>query len=113
MHARHLTVRESGAVLGTTTGAATVTLGIVAGAVPQATLAVFFVNGMWWWTIGKLWWETGLLHRALGLVTMALAGVAFALALAWLVGIDLRVVLRVLFGLWLIAVARLASLSWR
>jgi hypothetical protein len=71
---------------------------------------------MWWWTIGKMWAETRVLPRAFGWFTMALALAFFALLAAYAYpggGVPMAVPdlpLRVLLGVWLIA---LAALLWR
>lgn len=104
LHVRHRRWRESGAILGTIAGTATVVLGIVASASPFATIPALFVRGIWWWTIGKMWWETALLPRPLGAVTMVLAVMAFAVAAsAAPVNLDAGVLVaadRVVLGAW-------------
>jgi hypothetical protein len=115
LHVRHALVRQSGAMLGTITGASVVILGSVAAAVTGVIAAAFFVTGMWWWTIGKMWAETNVLPRALGWVTMGLAVVCFALlgAYAYTGGVLMAVPdlpLRLILGLWLIV---LAAFFWR
>ena len=82
LHVRHAAVRQSGAVLGTIAGTATVTIGVAATANADLIVAALFVRGLWWWTIGKMWLETGAVARWLGAATLALAVVAFALAAA-------------------------------
>lgn len=74
-------MRPSGAVLGTVTGTAAVTVGLAASFTPDLLPAVIFVRGMWWWTIGKMWTETDVLPRSLGLATAALGAVSFAAAI--------------------------------
>jgi hypothetical protein len=115
LHVRHAFVRQSGAILGTITGASVVTLGSVAAAQQGVLPAAFFVAGMWWWTIGKMWAETRVLPRAFGWLTMALAIVCFALLAAYAAsgGVVMTVPdlpLRVILGGWLIV---LAGLLWR
>jgi hypothetical protein len=115
LHVRHAVVRQSGAILGTITGASLVTLGAVAAAETGVVPAAFFVAGMWWWTIGKMWAETRILPRAFGWLTMALAIVCFALlgAYAYSGGVLMAVPdlpLRIVLGLWLIV---LAAFLWR
>jgi hypothetical protein len=115
LHVRHALVRQSGAILGTITGASVVTLGSVAAAVTVLVPAAFFVTGMWWWTIGKMWTETETLPRAFGWSTMALAIVCFALlgAYAYSGGVLMAVPdlpLRLILGLWLVV---LAAFFWR
>jgi hypothetical protein len=114
LHVRHVLVRQSGAMLGTITGASVVTLGSVAAAETGVVPAAFFVTGMWWWTIGKMWAETGVLPRAFGWITAALAIACFALVAAYaLTGISMSppdLPLRLLLGLWLIV---LAAFVWR
>lgn len=115
LHVRHLPVRQSGAVLGTITGASVVTLGSVAAAHEGIVPAAFFVCGMWWWTIGKIWTETRVLPLAVGWLTMALAVACFALlaAYAYSGGVVMAVPdlpLRLLLGAWLVV---LATFLWR
>lgn len=115
LHVRHAVVRQSGAILGTVTGASVVTLGSVAAAENGVVPAAFFVTGMWWWTVGKMWAETRVLPRAFGWLTMALAIVCFALlgAYAFTGGVLTAVpdlFLRIILGVWLIV---LAVLFWR
>ena len=115
LHVRHALVRQSGAILGTIAGTSVVTLGSVAAAVTGVVPAVFFVTGMWWWTIGKMWAETNVLPRAFGWVTMALAIVCFGLLGAYALsgGVLMAVPdlpLRLILGFWLIAIA---GLFWR
>ncbi|MDQ2914216.1 MAG: hypothetical protein M3T56_13290 [Chloroflexota bacterium] len=110
LHVRHALVRQSGAILGTITGASVVTLGSVAAAATGVVPAAFLVTGMWWWTIGKMWAETRVLPRAFGWLTMALAIVCFALlgSYAYSGGVLMAVPdlpLRVILGGWLVVVA--------
>jgi hypothetical protein len=112
---RHAVVRQSGAILGTIAGTSVVTLGSAAAAVTGVVPAVFFVTGMWWWTIGKMWAETNVLPRAFGWVTMVLAIVCFGFLGAYALsgGVLMAVPdlpLRLILGLWLIVVA---VLFWR
>jgi hypothetical protein len=104
---RHATARGSGAILGTISGTAVVTIGIAASANGAIAVAALFVRGVWWWTIGKMWWETSLLPRMLGAATVALAGIAFAVTLAS-AATDMRtarIALDALLGLWLLGVS--------
>lgn len=78
MHVRDTAVRQSGAILGTIAGTATVTVGLVGSANTDLRPAALFVLGIWWWTIGKLWAETGVLPRALGSATAVLGALALA-----------------------------------
>ena len=114
LHVRHEPLRGSGTVLATIAGASVVTLGLGAAANPDLIPAALFVRGVWWWTIGKLWAETGVLPRAFGWITAALAIASFALvALYAITGIPMSppdVLLRLVFGLWLIV---LAGFLWR
>jgi hypothetical protein len=115
LHLPHALVRQSGAILGTITGASVVTLGAVGAANTGVVPAAIFVTGMWWWTIGKMWVETRVLPRFFGWATMALAIVCFALlgAYAYSGGVLMAVPdlpLRVVLGLWLIV---LAGFFWR
>jgi hypothetical protein len=114
LHARHVRVRESGAMLGTIIGTVVVAIGIGATAAPELTLAALFVRAMWWWTVGKLWWETDTLSRGLGAVTLGLAVGQFALVIFFgPVGADMTILalpLRLALGLWMLA---LAAALWR
>jgi hypothetical protein len=114
LHARHLRVRDSGAILGTITGTVVVAIGIGATAAPELTLSALFVRAIWWWTLGKLWWETDTLSRGLGAVTLGLAVGQFALVLLFgPVGADMTILalpLRLALGLWMLA---LAAALWR
>jgi len=109
LHVSHVLVRQSGAMLGTITGIAVVAVGISASAAPELAVAALFVRAIWWWTIGKMWWETGVLPRWLGAVTLGLAAGEFALVLALgPLGADMSIAwlpLRVLLGIWLLAVS--------
>lgn len=82
LHVRHRAVRESGAVLATVTGVASVVLGAAAIVEPRLLPALLFVLGMWWWTMGKMWVETAVLPRPFGFATMALAVAAMVAAVA-------------------------------
>jgi hypothetical protein len=114
LHVRHLGVRESGAMLGTIAGTAVIVVGISASAAPELAVAALFVRAIWWWVIGKMWWETGVMPRWLGAVTLGLAVGEFALVLALgPIGADMAVAwlpLRVLLGIWLLA---LSYALWR
>jgi hypothetical protein len=72
------------------------------------------VRGVWWWTIGKLWVETAMFPRAFGLVTAGLAVLCLVLVGVYAVtGLPMAppdLPLRIVLGLWLIA---LAPLLWR
>ena len=51
LHVRHLTVRDSGAMLGTISGVAVVVARASgASAAPELALAALFVRAIWWWT---------------------------------------------------------------
>jgi hypothetical protein len=78
LHVRHLSVRQSGAILGTIAGAAVATVGLAGSANVDVRPASLFVLGIWWWTIGKMWAQTGVLPRTFGRLTAALGLVAFA-----------------------------------
>ncbi|HZP96875.1 MAG TPA: hypothetical protein VFC31_11125 [Candidatus Limnocylindria bacterium] len=80
LQVRHRPVRDSGSILGTAAGLATVTVGIAASANADLAVPALFVHGMWWWTIGKIWAETGILPRSLGIATMVLAVIALGVA---------------------------------
>lgn len=79
LHVRHATVRQSGAILGTISGAAVATVGLAGSANIDVRPAALFVLGMWWWTIGKMWVQTGVMPRTFGRITAALGLAAFAL----------------------------------
>jgi hypothetical protein len=115
LHVRHVFVRQSGAILGTTTGTGVVILGSVAAALTAIVPAALVVTGMWWWTIGKMWAETRVLPRAFGWLTMALAIACFALlgSYAYSGGVLTSVPdlpLRIVLGVWLVVIA---VLFWR
>jgi len=114
LHVRHQAVRESGAVLGTTAGTAAIALGLAAMANPDLIVAALLIDGIWWWTIGKLWSETGVVPRWLGLPTMALAVLAIAAALgSGSLGVQsttLWISERLVLGLWMLA---LSYALWR
>ena len=82
LQVRHATVRQSGAILGTAAGMATITVGIAASANPVLVVPALFVRGIWWWTIGKIWSETAVFPREFGIATMVLAVIAIGAALA-------------------------------
>jgi len=109
LHVRHQSMRESGAVLGTAAGIATVTVGIAASGNDTLIVAALLVRGIWWWTIGKLWRETSLLPSWIALTTMALAVLAFVAAIATApMGVDTQTIwmeARGVLALWLLAVA--------
>jgi len=117
LHVRHQSMRESGAVLATVAGTATVTVGIAASGNDALIVAALFVRGIWWWTIGKLWRETSLFPSWLALPTMALAVLAFVAAIATApmglgayapTGLDTQTIWmeeRAVLGLWLLAVS--------
>jgi hypothetical protein len=114
LQVRHATVRESGAILGTAAGLATIVVGIVASSNADLIVPALFVRGIWWWTIGKIWAETGVLPRLFGFATMALAVIAVGAALASApLSVDeatLWASERVLLGVWSLA---LAYALWR
>ena len=114
LQVRHATVRQSGAILGTAAGMATITVGIAASANPDLIVPALFVRGLWWWTIGKMWAETGVMPRVLGIATMALAVIAIGAALAsapmTMDAATLWATERVILGLWSLA---LAFALWR
>ncbi len=109
LQVRHATVRQSGAILGTAAGMATITVGIAASSNADLVVPALFVRGIWWWTIGKLWSETGVMPRSLGIATMVLAAIAIGAALAsapmTMDAATLWLSERVILGLWSIAVA--------
>lgn len=78
LHPRHGRMRESGTILATIAGNATVTVGLGGSVNADLQPAALFVLGMWWWTIGKLWAESEVLPRRLGIATAALGALAIA-----------------------------------
>jgi hypothetical protein len=114
LQVRHAQVRQSGAILGTAAGMATITVGIAASANSEIVVAALFVRGVWWWTIGKMWAETGVLPRSLGIATMVLAVTAFAATvLSAPMSMETSTLWmseRVILGLWTLA---LALALWR
>ena len=114
LHVRQVLVRQSGAVLATAAGTATVAVGIAASGNPELVVAGLFVCGIWWWTIGKMWAETGVLPRALGVATMTLGALTIAAAVATApLAMDtgpIWIAERALLGLWTLA---LSLALWR
>ena len=102
-------MRQSGAILGTAAGMATITVGIAASANAGLVVPALFVRGIWWWTIGKIWAESGVLPRLLGTATMVLAVIAIGAAVAsapmTMDAATLWLSERVILGLWTLAVA--------
>ena len=109
LQVRHATLRQSGAILGTAAGMATITVGIAASSNADLVVPALFVRGIWWWTIGKLWFETGLMPRLFGVATMVLAVIAIGAALAsapmTMDAATLWTSERVVLGLWSLALA--------
>jgi len=114
LQVRHATVRQSGAILGTAAGMATITVGIAASSNVDLIVPALFVRGVWWWTIGKIWAETGVMPRLLGVATMVLAIIAIGAALAsapmTMDAATLWASERVILGIWSLA---LAFALWR
>jgi hypothetical protein len=114
LHVRHASVRQSGAILGTSAGTAAVTVGLAASANMGLVVAALLVRGIWWWTIGKMWAETGVIPRWLGLPTMALGMLAIAAAIASaplaMSADTLWMVEHLVLGVWTLA---LAFALWR
>ena len=114
LHVRHASVRQSGAILGTSAGTAAVTVGLAASANMELVAAALLVRGIWWWTIGKMWAETGVIPRWLGLPTMVLSVVAIAAAVASapmnMSPAALWTAERLILGVWTLA---LATALWR
>jgi hypothetical protein len=114
LQVRHATVRQSGAILGTAAGMATITVGIAASANPDLIVPALFVRGVWWWTLGRMWAETDVMPRLLGIATLVLAVVAIAAALAsapmTMDAATLWASERVILGVWSLA---LAYALWR
>ena len=110
LHVRHLLVRQSGAMLGTIAGVSVVALGAVATSADGLVPVAFFVSGVWWWTIGKMWAETQVVPRTFGWYTMALAVICFGYVGAGVLASVPDLPLRLILGVWLIA---LAAFFWR
>jgi len=121
LHPRHGRHRESGTILATIAGTATVTVGLGGAVNVDLQPAALFVLGMWWWTIGKLWAETKILPRELGVATAALgtltiAGGLFAAVNVGLTAVrgvpDLSVwsIAQAVLGVWMIV---LGATLWR
>ncbi|HET8567599.1 MAG TPA: hypothetical protein VFM93_01270 [Candidatus Limnocylindria bacterium] len=120
LHARHIGLRASGAVLATIFGTAHAAMSILGTVNVDAQGPAVFLMGVWWWTCGKMWFETATLPRALDLATTALAPVVMLASFAVAVNApllafgapDLRVweVTRVALAVWLVA---LAAMLWR
>ena len=79
LHVRNAVHRQSGAILGTISGAAVATVGLAGSANVDVRPASLFALGLWWWTIGKMALDTGTLPRAFGAATAVLGAVAFVL----------------------------------
>jgi hypothetical protein len=111
---RHAAVRQSGAVLATSAGTATVAIGIAASGNTDLAVAALLVCGIWWWTVGKMWAETSVIPSWLGLATMLLAvlaiGAAIASAPLSVRSETLWTVERVVLGAWTLA---LSFALWR
>jgi hypothetical protein len=116
LHARHGRMRESGTILATIAGTATVAVGLGAALNVDLRPAALLVLGIWWWTIGKLWAETGILPRGFGLLTAALGALAIAATFleAGRLGMEIKLgapeiavwpVAGAALGLWLLALA--------
>ncbi|MGH2378694.1 MAG: hypothetical protein ACRDGT_09475 [Candidatus Limnocylindria bacterium] len=123
MHVRHAPVRQSGTVLGTIAGIATVTAGLGGSVNVDLRPAALFVLGIWWWTIGKMWVETRALPRALGFVTATLAVLVLIGAFLESAGVlaavipgfpevDVWTLGRVALGGWLVAIALVLFGPW-
>ena len=117
LQVRHAAVRQSGAILGTAAGMATITVGIAASSNPDLVVPALFVRGVWWWTIGKMWAETAVLPRLFGIATMVLAVIALGAAvLPAPMTMDAETLWRserIILGLWSLAVAALLFRSGR
>lgn len=121
LHPRHGRHRESGTILATITGLATVTVGLGGAVNADLQPAALFVLGMWWWTIGKIWAETGIMPRGLGLATaglgvLATLGTFLAAVSVGLSGIappfphiPVWPLAQVILGIWLIALGALVT----
>lgn len=105
-------MRESGSILATIAGTATVAVGLAGSVNVDLQPAALFVLGMWWWTIGKLWAETGILPPLLGCATAALGALALASGLFASVSIGLSVVRPGLPDLAVWAIAQAALGVW-
>jgi hypothetical protein len=109
LHVRFTSVRQSGAILATISGAAVATVGISGAVNVDARPAALFVLGIWWWTIGKMAAETGVLPKRFGLLTAGLGALAFVLVLVETVmpvdPIRWSDAAHVVLGLWLLGLA--------
>ncbi len=116
LHVRHTTVRQSGAILGTIAGVATVTVGLAGSVALDLRPAALVVLAVWWWTMGKMWAETGVMPRLLGIVTATLAVIASAGAGVLALSSDLLMpgavaagqawtIAQMAIGLWLLGLA--------
>ena len=116
LHPRHGRMRESGTILATIAGTATVAVGLGASVNVDLRPAALLVLGLWWWTIGKMWAETGILPRPFGLVTAALGALALVSAPLEVgrLGMEIKLgapeiavwpVAGAALGLWLLALA--------
>jgi hypothetical protein len=114
LHVRHAAVRQSGAVLATSAGTATIAIGVAASANVDLVVAALLVRGIWWWTVGKMWAETGVVPRWLGYPTMLLAVLAIVAAVATApIGVEqssLWTAERLILGAWTLA---LGYALWR
>jgi hypothetical protein len=114
LHIRHAAVRQSGAILATCAGTASITVGLAASANAELVVAALLVRGVWWWTIGKLWAETNAMPRAFGYLTMALSALAFVTAVGSApMGMEstlLWTLERLILGVWTLV---LAYAFWR
>jgi len=93
LHPRHGRMRESGTILATIAGTATVTVGLAGSVNVDLQPAALFILGMWWWTIGKLWAETEILPRPLGRTTAGLGALTIISGLLAAVSVGLTVIL--------------------
>ncbi len=114
LHVRHAAVRDSGAILATAAGTATIAVGLAASANMELVVAALLVRGIWWWTIGKLWVETDAMPRAFGYPTMGLAVLAIVTAIASAPlstdSSQIWMLERLILGVWSLA---LAIALWR
>jgi hypothetical protein len=114
LHVRQSAVRQSGAVLATSAGTATITVGIAASVNTDLVVAALLVRGIWWWTTGKMWAETGVVPRWLGFPTMLLAVLTIVAAVASaplnMQSQTLWTAERIVLGAWTLA---LAFALWR
>lgn len=108
LHVRHGLVRQSGAVLGTIAGTATVAIGLAGSIIWDLRPSALVVLAVWWWTMGKMWAETGILPRPFGVLTATGAALVLVAALLLsLPGPGVWAATQIVIGTWLLFLAAL------